>query len=151
MARSETNEMQLTLDYNSEIYPLKSGERITLMLATSLSPHGADDEAAKSWRPDRESDGIDKDFEYVMYGKVSMPGVPLCRNTEVTLRRYTSLMRERTIKCAPRLWLCFLSALTIHFSTAYVSYGGLLMALSGSYRHMQGIVLGDNVYLLIRR
>lgn len=37
------------------------------------------------------------------------------------------------------------------FRTAYASFGGLLMALTGSYRHMQGIVLGENIYLLIRR
>ncbi|KAH7102996.1 RNA polymerase I [Auriculariales sp. MPI-PUGE-AT-0066] len=89
---------------------------ITFMLATSLSPHGADDDAAKSWRPDRESDGIDKDFEYVMYGKVY---------------KFDEGKNEQV--------------------TAYASFGGLLMALTGSYRHMQGIVLGENIYLLIRR
>lgn len=70
MARSESNDMHLTLDYNSEIYPITTGERINMMLATSLAASGSDDDAAKTWRPDRDSDGIDKDFEYVMYGKV---------------------------------------------------------------------------------
>lgn len=35
--------------------------------------------------------------------------------------------------------------------TAYASFGGLLMSLTGSFRHMTSIVLGDPVYLLIRR
>ncbi|KAG8743918.1 DNA-directed RNA polymerases I, II, and III subunit RPABC3 [Ceratobasidium sp. 414] len=35
--------------------------------------------------------------------------------------------------------------------TAYISYGGLLMSLTGSYRHMQGIIVGDSVYLLMRK
>ncbi|CAE7218230.1 unnamed protein product [Rhizoctonia solani] len=35
--------------------------------------------------------------------------------------------------------------------TAYISYGGLLMSLTGSHRHMQGIVVGNHVYLLIRK
>lgn len=35
--------------------------------------------------------------------------------------------------------------------TAYASFGGLLMALSGSYRHISGVSVGEYVYLLIRR
>lgn len=34
--------------------------------------------------------------------------------------------------------------------TAYASYGGLLMALSGDYRHISGVTVGEYVYLLIR-
>ncbi|KAF9512632.1 hypothetical protein BS47DRAFT_1372777 [Hydnum rufescens UP504] len=35
--------------------------------------------------------------------------------------------------------------------TAYASFGGLLMALTGSYRHLQHIVIGENIYLLMRQ
>ncbi|ORY85377.1 RNA polymerase I [Leucosporidium creatinivorum] len=35
--------------------------------------------------------------------------------------------------------------------TAYASFGGLLMALSGSYRHVSGVTVGEYVYLLLRR
>ncbi|KAG8893166.1 DNA-directed RNA polymerases I, II, and III subunit RPABC3 [Tulasnella sp. 403] len=35
--------------------------------------------------------------------------------------------------------------------TVYASFGGLLMALAGSFRHLQNIVIGENIYLLIRR
>jgi len=34
--------------------------------------------------------------------------------------------------------------------TAYASFGGLLMALSGSYRHISGVTVGEQVYLLVR-
>ncbi|KDN46971.1 RNA polymerase [Tilletiaria anomala UBC 951] len=34
--------------------------------------------------------------------------------------------------------------------TVYGSFGGLLMALTGSYRHLSGITIGTYVYLLIR-
>ncbi|WFD48316.1 DNA-directed RNA polymerases I, II, and III subunit RPABC3 [Malassezia furfur] len=34
--------------------------------------------------------------------------------------------------------------------TVYGSFGGLLMALTGSYRHLSKITVGTNVYLLIR-
>ena len=36
-------------------------------------------------------------------------------------------------------------------STAYISFGGLLLALRGAYRHLQGITVGQNVYLLMRK
>lgn len=34
--------------------------------------------------------------------------------------------------------------------TVYASFGGLLMALTGSYRHLSNLAVGSNVYLLIR-
>jgi len=35
--------------------------------------------------------------------------------------------------------------------TAYASFCGLLMSLSGSFRDMTNVVLGDPVYLLMRK
>lgn len=35
--------------------------------------------------------------------------------------------------------------------TAYASFGGLLMALTGHYRHLSSITVGDNIYLLARK
>lgn len=35
--------------------------------------------------------------------------------------------------------------------TAYFSFGGLLMALKGSFRHLANVVVGENVYLLMRK
>jgi DNA-directed RNA polymerase I, II, and III subunit RPABC3 len=37
------------------------------------------------------------------------------------------------------------------YRTAYASFGGLLMSLTGSHRHMTSIVLGDPVYVLLRK
>lgn len=37
------------------------------------------------------------------------------------------------------------------YRTVYISFGGLLMALRGSYRHLSNIVVGENVYCLIRK
>lgn len=34
--------------------------------------------------------------------------------------------------------------------TVYGSFGGLLMALTGSYRHFSNVTVGSNVYLLVR-
>ncbi|PWN89905.1 RNA polymerase, partial [Acaromyces ingoldii] len=34
--------------------------------------------------------------------------------------------------------------------TVYASFGGLLMALTGSYRHLSSLSVGSNVFLLVR-
>ncbi|KAG1753894.1 RNA polymerase I [Suillus paluster] len=35
--------------------------------------------------------------------------------------------------------------------TAYASFGGLLLSITGSYRHLTNVVLGDPVYVLLRK
>lgn len=131
-ARSSNLGMELSLDFNHELYPLRPNETITLVLASSLQTTAstattgaaagasgpAEDKIDRdTWRPTiGRSKGLDADYDYVMYGKV-----------------YKFDEGEGT---------------TV---TAYISYGGLLMALSGNYRHMSGIVLGENVYLLLRK
>lgn len=74
--------MDLTLDYNTELYPLKSNESFSLVLASSLvrgveggatnGTDGADEEAdTHIWRPDGKGRrGLEEDYEYVMYGRV---------------------------------------------------------------------------------
>jgi len=133
-AKSTNFGMDLSLDFNVEIYPLRVSDTITLVLASSLqlstpasttgTKAGEDGSGTagavgtrETWRPNvGPSKGLDADYEYVMYGKIY---------------KFDEGAGERV--------------------TAYMSYGGLLMALSGSYRHMSGIVLGENVYLLIRK
>ena len=34
--------------------------------------------------------------------------------------------------------------------TVYASFGGLLMALTGSFRHLSKLNVGTNVYMLVR-
>ncbi|KLO14481.1 RNA polymerase I [Schizopora paradoxa] len=130
-AHSLNNDMQLTLDYNIELYPLKVDEDFSLVLASSLARGGTEatangtaeggDEEKKDthqWRPDGKGRrGIEEDYEYVMFGKVYR----------------------------------FADEKTKEVVTAYISFGGLLMSLTGSYRHMTNIVLGEQVYLLLRR
>jgi len=121
-ARSKNYEMDLTLDYNIELFPLKTGQTFTLSLATSLSrgsvpgKDGEGEDKEQQWRPDGKGQkGIEEDYEYVMFGKV----YKFDTGKEV--------------------------------STAYASFGGLLMSLTGSFRHMTNIVLGESVYVLLRR
>jgi len=124
-AVSKNYSMDLTLDYNSEIFPLNAGQDVALALASSLargpvgSQEGAEEEDRDRdvWRPDAKGRrGLEDDYGYVMYGRVYRfdPG-------------------------------------TGEVVTAYASFGGLLMSLTGSFRHMTNIVLGDPVFLLMRK
>lgn len=72
-AHSSNFDMSLSLDYNIELYPLYVGDAFSLVLASSLSRGGMveDEEAQNTWRPGKESKGIDEEYEYVMYGRVS--------------------------------------------------------------------------------
>jgi len=123
--------MDLTLDYNIELFHLHTEESFALALASSLARGGAaaganatdgteealDDKERDVWRPDGKGRrGLEDDYDYVMYGKVYK-----------------------------------FDGGTTEIVTAYASFGGLLMSLTGSFRHMTSIVLGDPVYLLMRK
>ncbi|KAG5654754.1 hypothetical protein H0H81_003762 [Sphagnurus paluster] len=125
-AHSKNYDMDLTLDYNIELFPLMKEESFALALASSLARGGAtsganatdgDAEDRDVWRPDGKGRrGLEDDYDYVMYGKVYK-----------------------------------FDGGTTEIVTAYASFGGLLMSLTGSFRHMTSIVLGDPVYLLMRK
>ncbi|KIM67166.1 hypothetical protein SCLCIDRAFT_228185 [Scleroderma citrinum Foug A] len=126
-ARSRNYDMDMTLDYNKELFPLVEGQTIAVALASSLSRHvgpatgaeGADtdDKDRDVWRPDgKGKEGLQDDYDYVMYGKVYK-----------------------------------FDGGTAEIVTAYASFGGLLLSLTGSFRHMASIVLGDPIYILLRK
>jgi len=155
--------MDLTLDYNIELFPLKTGQTFTLSLATSLSrgsapgKEGEGEDKEQQWRPDGKGQkGIEEDYEYVMFGRVrATRDLEVLHPTHQRFEnRYTSLTQERRFRTS-RLPLrpnlrC--SKLTLFpYRTAYASFGGLLMSLTGSFRHMTNVVLGESVYVLLRR
>lgn len=73
-AHSKNCDMDLTLDYNVELFPLENHQSFSLALATSLTKGFVDTdekEDAPVWRPDGKGrKGLEEDYEYVMYGKV---------------------------------------------------------------------------------
>ena len=81
---SKNYDMDLTLDYNVELFPLQKDQNFALALASSLARGGppgnnADGSAEEIdvWRPDgKGSRGLEDDYDYVMYGKVR----ELCRH-----------------------------------------------------------------------
>ncbi|KIK94876.1 hypothetical protein PAXRUDRAFT_827581 [Paxillus rubicundulus Ve08.2h10] len=127
-ARSKNYDMDMTLDYNTELFPLAEGQHFAMALASSLARDGgatsagvdgagAEDKDRDIWRPDGKGGrGLEEDYDYVMYGKVYK-----------------------------------FDGGTAEIVTAYASFGGLLLSLTGSFRHMANVVLGDPVYILLRK
>ena len=86
--------MDLTLDYNIELFPLQKDQSFALALASSLAKgisgavggaadgtDDADDKDRDVWRPDGKGRrGLEEDYDYVMYGKAS-DSTKLFRNT----------------------------------------------------------------------
>ncbi|KAG1867894.1 RNA polymerase I [Suillus subalutaceus] len=120
-AHSKNYGMDLTLDYNIELFPLVNGDSFAMALASSLSRDGGaptadgEDKDRDVWRPDGKGRrGLEEDYDYVMYEKV-----------------YKFDTGSSDI--------------------AYASFGGLLLSITGSYRHLTNVVLGDPVYVLLRK
>ena len=66
VARGETYEVDLTLDVASEVYPLKLGDKFTLVLASTLRLDGKPDE--DTFNQDGKPTLLDQ-FEYGMCGR----------------------------------------------------------------------------------
>ncbi|RKP09916.1 RNA polymerase [Thamnocephalis sphaerospora] len=123
-ARSENYDMEMTLDVNSELYPMEIGDKFAFALASSLSLEkqaATGDDAEKteeSWRDlsRRNEPTLADSYEYVMHGRVF---------------KYDEGNGTRV--------------------AVYVSFGGLLLCLEGDYRHLQKVMIGETVYLLMRK
>ena len=109
-AHSSNYDMELTLDYNVELYPLRDGESFSLALASSLVRGGVaanTDEEGKDthvWRPDGKGQrGLEDEYEYVMFGKVSISlSYALSLRAEhiaLFYLRYINLTAERLKEC----------------------------------------------------
>ncbi|KAJ1550758.1 DNA-directed RNA polymerases I, II, and III subunit RPABC3, partial [Nowakowskiella sp. JEL0078] len=72
-ASSENMATEVELDVNCEIYPVKVGEKITILLARSLAL-GSNyvDNQKLTWRDvaSRQQETLADKFDYVMHGKV---------------------------------------------------------------------------------
>ena len=69
-ANTENGDTYLTLDINTELFPCLVGERVHLMLASTLSLDGSKDDG-KGWRDvGRGEQSLADDYEYVCHGKI---------------------------------------------------------------------------------
>ena len=66
---SHDSTTSITLDVNSELYPLTTGESFQLLLATTLNLDGTKDEGG-GWKPRNNEPTLADMWDYVCYGKV---------------------------------------------------------------------------------
>lgn len=68
MGTSADSSTSMTLDVNSELYPLSTGDRPTMLIATTLNLDGTKDE--RGWRDDPNKETLASMWDYVCHGKV---------------------------------------------------------------------------------
>lgn len=116
--------MDLVLDINTEIYPIKVNERFSLVLSPTLNYSGVT--AAEDSFLDTTSfasgnsgsiETLADRYDYVCFGKI----YKVDENSSSAKISY------------------------------YISFGGLLMKLEGNPKHLQHLIIGTNVYLLMRK
>ncbi|KAK8052176.1 DNA-directed RNA polymerases I-II-and III subunit [Apiospora rasikravindrae] len=71
-ASTEDNLTQMTLDVNIELFPVAIGDRLTVVLATSLSLDGTRDSVSdgKGWRDVKGESSLADLYDYVCHGKI---------------------------------------------------------------------------------
>lgn len=122
-ARSERFDMFMHLDVNTEIYPMKEGQKFTMALASTLNPDGTPDTGY--YTPGNRKSLADK-YEYVMHGK-------LYKISEDDPGR-ASKGSGKGVK-----------------AEIYVSFGGLLMMLKGDPSNLHQFDLDQRLFLCIRK
>lgn len=67
-----SSDIKITLDVNTDLFPLSANDSVTFTLASSLSLDGdAESTAQASWRPPKAGEkSLADDYDYVMYGTV---------------------------------------------------------------------------------
>lgn len=118
--------MEMTLDYNNELLCISQGQTLSMALATSLSPVSAAGGAGGA-------DADDKDKDVWRPNAKAKGGLD---------EEYDYVMYGKVYK---------FDGGTSEIVTAYASFGGLLLSLMGSFRHMSNIVLGEPIYILLRK
>ncbi|MCJ1468920.1 DNA-directed RNA polymerases I, II, and III subunit RPABC3 [Pseudocyphellaria aurata] len=69
-SHTENGDTLLTLDINTELFPCTVGERLHILLASTLSLDGSKDDG-KGWRDiGRGESSLADDYDYVCHGKI---------------------------------------------------------------------------------
>lgn len=119
--KSDLYEMDLVLDVNVDIYTLKQHDKFALAIASTLNKDGTADDGQYDASIHTGRPSLMDEYEYVMYGKVY--------KYKESAEKEQAYMKVEV----------------------YVSFGGLLMMLSGDARKLEELELDSNVYLLIRK
>lgn len=114
-ATGTTYECDLLLDMNSQIYSVKDGDKITLVLASTLNLDGTPDDHF-SYNSRSGEPSLADTYEYVMHGRVFQ----------------IDYKKDGIIVIA-------------------ISFGGLLMRLTGDQRHLSSVLPDMRLYVLIKK
>eukprot|EP00759_Apiculatamorpha_spiralis_P018077 PhF_6_TR24325/c0_g1_i1/m.33757/K03016/RPB8, POLR2H; DNA-directed RNA polymerases I, II, and III subunit RPABC3 len=118
---SKKRGLKLVIDINVDLYPIQKGESYTIALASNIN---------------------------IELGSVKIPDGywdPTVQQRMTLMDNYEYVMFGRVYGCS-----------TAEGSTSvepkvYVSYGGLLMSLSGPANDLRGITYGQQLYFLMKR
>jgi DNA-directed RNA polymerases I, II, and III subunit RPABC3 len=140
--------MDLALDVNTEIYRLKEGNKFRMVLSKSLTDEQDDGE----YKPTKGT--LADKFEYVMYGKVFKFSEEKQGGDLVMCVRAVWCYCGSTAPAPNDLFYVLAVPAASPLSllrSAYASFGGLLMKLTGSPAHLRDIELDSRIYLLLKK
>ncbi|KAL9645098.1 hypothetical protein ABK040_001988 [Willaertia magna] len=126
------DEIELVIDINTDIYPVDIGERLVVALATSLDPNKTSSSSNTTSTTTKKTK--EKDYYDPYLGTEEKSSL---------LDKYDYVMYGRVYKYQPKD--------NFEKIAIYVSFGGLLMRLTGEARDIQHIEPDTHVYLLIRK
>lgn len=119
--------MQLLLDINSALYPVRVGEKLEIVLTLTLNPQGTT--VDESTYQNEYHDSLINEYDYVMHGLV----FKIDYENDKNRGGISSSVNDNAM------------------IAIYVSYGGLLMKLSAEQKKLSHFKMDDNVYLLMKK
>ncbi|EST09415.1 RNA polymerase, Rpb8 [Kalmanozyma brasiliensis GHG001] len=133
IASSPSLEMTLSIDIATDVWPVSEGQQLTFQLASTLKKETAASklaDGADGETQDAASQAAERDA-----WRLDQPGNGgIADDFDYVMfgkiYRYDEKVADEV--------------------TVYGSFGGLMMALTGNFRHMSNITIGSNVYLLMR-
>nr|ADD38766.1 DNA-directed RNA polymerases I, II, and III subunit RPABC3 [Lepeophtheirus salmonis] len=123
MGESESFKMNIILDYHSQLFQIKKGDKLRIIVTKSLlgdTMADADDEDACDETEEKLANSKMNEFDYVCYGKVYRI-MPADSNNDPNRLK------------------------------VYVSFGGLLMELTGEASNLTGFATNKCVYLMAKK
>ncbi|CAL5221859.1 g4120 [Coccomyxa viridis] len=119
---SDLYEMDLMLDINTSIYPLHEGDKFSLALAKTVNlDNTPTDGTFNAQMQSKERASLMDTYEYVMFGRIF--------KYEDTPSGANNQMRVQV----------------------FISFGGLLLQLTGDLQKLQELEVDANIYLLMRK
>ncbi|VDN40600.1 unnamed protein product [Dibothriocephalus latus] len=122
---SESFKMGLILDINSQIYPLTKGDKFRLVLTKTLLNDAVGDDDDDDEDAAEETDGRLTNSKMAEFDYV-------CYGKIYRIESHDSSVDSSRLAC-------------------YVSFGGLLMQLTGDASNLQGFRVGKRIYLMMKK